>query len=146
MDLKEKRAALFEDEIYEKPAKIKLKEKTNLIIGSSVIEISNIPAVTVHFDLFYKIVQTAIDKKLNIYVYSCRREGRYAPKNRYYYGIYAVETGTPKTRHTKELPNVVAAIQQFSPMVNHHKNSKSYSQLNTFLDELNMYSDLNAKG
>ena len=43
MDLKEKRATLFEDENCKKTPKIKLKEKTNLIIGDSVIEISDIP-------------------------------------------------------------------------------------------------------
>ena len=146
MDLKEKRATLFEDENCKKTPKIKLKEKTNLIIGDSVIEISDIPAITVHFDLFYKIIQTALDKKLNIYVYSRRREGRFAPKNRYFYGIYATSSDVPKARHTKELSNVVAAIEQFSPIVNHHKSSKSYSQLNTFLNELLSYSVRDAKG
>ena len=124
-------------------------KKERKVIGASktevVIELANLKSACVFYaDLLKPIIDTAEQKKINIYVYRRDRGERFS-KNRIYYGIYAVPCGQPKTSKASYLTNVICSVGAYPHEVCPHSASKQYCLLKKFLAEMTTYQPVPAK-
>ena len=137
MELKEKLCDLFESVETPKTPKIKLKEKIGASETEFVNQLGQVRGIAIAYpDMLEQIVETACQKKINLYVYRRNRGGRYEPANRYYEGIYAVRAGNEKTAQAKALVGVVASIDCYPHKICKSKRSRQYKMLATFLKEI----------
>ena len=111
----------------------KLKEKKPAI----PLTLERLQVVTVHYDLFSRLIELSAEKDIDYFIFRRSREGRYVPKNKYYYTIIAVRKGTPKARHVGEQQNILATVD-LPHKANQRRNSSQYQLLKRFCDELAM--------
>lgn len=108
-----------------------LKEKKPAI----PLTLERLQVVTVHYDLFSRLIELSAQKSLDYLIFRRAREGRYAPKNKYYYSIVAVPKGAPKARHVRDQQNILASVD-LPHKANQRRNSSQYQSLKRFCDEL----------
>ena len=108
-----------------------LKEKKPAI----PLTLERLQVVTVHYDLFSRLIELGAVKDIDYLIFRRNREGRYAPKNKYYYTVIAVRRGTPKARRVREQQNILATVD-LPHKANQRRNSSQYQSLKQFCDEL----------
>lgn len=125
MNIREKREQdLFADSI---PIEIKEKKPT------SPLTLDKLQAVTVHYELFSRLMTLGEEKKVDYLIFKRIRNGRYATKNKCYYTIVATKRGTPRARQVRSQTGVIMKID-FPMQVNYRRGGKQYRLLQELLN------------